>query len=300
MVDVVNVFDRQTVRRNRDRAAPNLSTFDFLYVETATRLVDRLDDVKRTFPLALDIGCHGGELARVIAGRGGIEQLIACDLSQRMAAKARNEGVKTAVVDEEALPFKVGTFDLILSNLSLHWTNDLPGTLVQMRHALKADGLLLVSMLGGATLRELRDSMYRAEIEIENGLSPRFSPLADVRDLGNLLHRAGFALPVTDYETLTVSYDNPLKLMRDLRGMGENNANLDRRETFSRRDTIMRAAKIYEETYMGNDGRIPATFEVISLTAWAPALSQPKPLPRGSAQIQLGTALNLTKLDPDG
>ncbi len=227
MSDSFEVFNRQTVRRHRDRAAAGLDDHDFLFRESAERLCDRLLDVKRTFPMALDLGCHTGQLARMLdagggaGGPGGIDTLIQCDLSPAMAKRA---GPLVLAADEEALPFAGETFDLIISNLSLHWVNDLPGALAQIRRALKPDGLFLASMLGGETLRELRRALAEAEIADEGGLSPRISPMAEVRDAGGLLLRAGFALPVADTDTLTVMYEDPMRLMADLRAMGEANA----------------------------------------------------------------------------
>ncbi|MBT6884509.1 MAG: methyltransferase domain-containing protein, partial [Rhodospirillaceae bacterium] len=196
----------------------------------------------------------------------------------------------------ETLPFGTAIFDAVLSNLSLHWVNDLPGALIQIRHALKPDGLFLASVFGGDTLKELRACLYDAEIAIEGGLSPRFSPLIDVRDMGNLLQRAGFALPVVDAEQITVSYDNPLKLMHDLRNMGEANANKDRRPGFSRRATLLKACELYLEKFAGPDGRIPATFDILTVTAWAPDPSQQKPMQPGSAQSSLAEALGTDEI----
>lgn len=295
----MTVFNRRIVRRRRDRAAAALGEHDFLFRESAERLADRLDDVTRTFPLALDLGCHGGELTRALGGRGGVETLFQADLSPAMAALAGRAGGPALACDEEALPFADATFDLILSNLSLHWVNDLPGALVQVRRALKPDGMFLAAALGGDTLHELRAALYQAETEIEGGLSPRFSPLIDVRDLGNLLTRAGFALPVVDAETLTVSYEEPLKLLRDLRGMAETNANKDRRAGFSRRATVLRACDIYTERFADSDGRIPATFETLTMTAWAPDPSQQKPLKPGSAASRLADALDTAEIPAD-
>ncbi|KAA5607167.1 methyltransferase domain-containing protein [Roseospira marina] len=289
----MTVFDRRVVRWRRERAAVDWPQFDFLMRETADRLVDRLDDITRAFPLALDLGCHGGEIAEALNGRGGIQTLIQADLSPAMvrSAAARKTGPVLAC-DEELLPFAPASLDAILSNLSLHWVNDLPGALIQARRALRPDGLFLGCLLGGDTLSELRTCLADAEMELAGGLSPRTSPLADVRDVGNLLARAGFALPTVDADIITVRYESPLKLMADLRGMGESNAVLARHRGLGRRDVMMRAAQLYLERHQGPDGRVPATFEVITLTAWAPDPSQPKPLPPGSGQTSLTDVLH--------
>jgi SAM-dependent methyltransferase len=279
MEERIEVFDRRAVRRHRERAAPGLAEHDFLLREVAGRLAERLDDVTRRFPLALD------------GGHGSIETLVQADLSPAMAALAAGGGRPALAADEEALPFAEGAFDAVFSLLSLHWVNDLPGALVQLRRALKPDGLFLAAMLGGETLKELRAALLEAEIEVEGGAGPRVSPFADVRDLGALLQRAGFALPVADVDEISVSYPNALKLMADLRGMGEANAVADRRKGFSRRATLMRAAELYAERHAGPDGRLPANFQVIYLTAWAPHQSQPQPLAPGSAKASLATAL---------
>jgi SAM-dependent methyltransferase len=287
--DALAVFDRATVRRHRDRAAADFGRFSFLHEEIADRLVDRLDDTLRDYPLALDLGCHDGALARRLPGRKGIETVISADLSPAMAALAPAPAL---AADEEALPIAPGSVDLVVSNLSLHWVNDLPGALIQARMALRPDGLFLAAMLGGETLKELRDCLAQAEMEIEGGLSPRLSPFAGVRDAGALMQRAGFSMPVVDSDLVTVTYDHPLKLMADLRGMGESNAVAERRKGFSRRATLMTAAGIYFETYADADGRLPATFQVIYLTGWAPAPTQPQPLKPGSATMFLGDALD--------
>jgi SAM-dependent methyltransferase len=286
------VFDRNQVRRQRDRAASTLDDHSFLFDEVADRLGDRLLDVTRKFPLALDLGCHTGALGRLLGRRGGIERLVHCDLSPAMARAA---GGWSVAGDEEALPFAPQTFDLILSNLSLHWVNDLPGALVQINRALKPDGLFLATMLGGETLRELRRSFIEAEVAEEGGAGPRVSPFADVRDAGALLQRAGFALPVVDIDSITITYGDPLRLLADLRGMGETNAALARRRSVTRRATIARMIELYRERYAGPDGRVPATFQVLTLTAWRPHESQQKPLARGSGKASLADVLR-----PDG
>ncbi|MHA1536681.1 MAG: methyltransferase domain-containing protein [Alphaproteobacteria bacterium] len=287
------IFDRRAVRAHRDRAARAPDGHDFLHGEVAARLVERLDEVRRDFPLVLELGCHRGALSKLLLRRGGIETLIAGDLSPACAARARDAAPGAAIIagDEEALPFAGGGFDLVISCLALHWVNDLPGALIQARRALKPDGLFLAALFGGGTLGRLRQAMMQAEIEIEGGASPRVSPFVDVREAGALLQRAGFALPVVDRDEIAVTYESPLALMKDLRLMGEANAVRERRSGFSRRQTLLRAGAIYEETWQGPDGRIPAGFEVITLTGWAPDPSQPKALRPGSARIDLGEVL---------
>lgn len=293
MPDALFVFDRRSVRLHRDRAAASLHEHDFLVREIAHRLVERLDDVRRKFPVALDLGCRHGYLADDLARRGGVRTLVHCDLSPEMVGRAASPCL---VADEEALPFAAGSFDLVVSLLNLHWVNDLPGALLQVRQVLKPDGLFLAAMFGGETLKELRRALAEAEMEGEGGLSPRTSPLADVRDAGNLLQRAGFTLPVADSETLVVSYADPLALLADLRGMGETNAVLERRKTVSRRATLFGALERYRQLYRDADNRVPATFQVIYLTAWAPDASQPRPLRRGSAAARLADALGSEEL----
>ena len=288
MSDAMAVFDRRCVRRHRDRAAAGLGQHDFLLVEVAARLAERLDEIRRRFPRALDLGCRDGALGRAIDGRSGIERLVSCDLSGAMVVQS--PGLRL-VADEEYLPFAPACFDLIVSSLSLHWVNDLPGTLIQIRDSLKPDGLFLAALFGGGTLAELREAFLAAEAECEDGASPRVSPFADVPDAGALLQRAGFALPVVDSDRITVTYDDPLNLMADLRGMGETNAAVSRRRRFTRRTTMMAAAQTYRDRFADPDGRIRATFQVIYLTAWRPDESQPKAAPRGSAEVSLATAL---------
>ncbi len=291
MADPITVFDRQILKLRRDRAATRAQDFNFLFAETAERLADRLDDTTRSFPIAVDLGCHSGELGQIIGKRGEIEQLYQADISQRYAkaAQANNAGNTngTIVADEEFLPFAEGSLDLIISNLSLHWVNDLPGMLLQARRALKSDGLFLASMLGGETLKDLREALMTAEAEEEGGVSPRVSPFVDVKDAGALLQRSGFALPVVDADDLLIDYPDALKLMRDLSGMGESNLVAKRSKKFTKRSTLARAAAIYHERHARPDGRIHAKFQIIYLTAWAPDESQPKPLRRGTGQVSL-------------
>jgi SAM-dependent methyltransferase len=290
MADRIEVFDRQLLRQRRERSVDALPDYDFLFREVAARLVDRLEDIRRDFTVALDLGCHNGvvasEAARLPAAKIGT--LFQADLSPGMATAAQtNTGLATLAADEEALPFRDGSFDLILSCASLHHVNDLPGALVQIQRALKPDGVFLAALFGGATLTELRQAWLAAETAEEGGAGPRVAPFADLRDAAGLLQRAGFALPVADSDTITVTYDNPLKLMADLRGMGETNMLLERRRTPTRRATLMAVAEHYMRQFAGADGRAPATFQILFLTGWAPADSQPQALRPGSATARL-------------
>ena len=288
-------FDRVQIRRQRERAAPGFHRHDFLLREVADRLLDRLQDTTRDYPRALDLGCHTGvlatSLARLPATAARIGALIQCDLSPRMAARACHADRPVFCADEEQLPIAPSSLDLVMSNLVLHGVNDLPGALIQLRRALRPDGLLLAAILGGQTLRELRSALMLAESEVSGGAGPRVAPFADVRDVGGLLQRAGFALPVTDSDQVNVTYPDALTLMRDLRGMAMGNALAARRSTMTARQVLARAAAIYQETHRQADGQIPVTFEVVYLHGWAPAASQPKPLRPGSARTRLADAL---------
>lgn len=296
------VFDRQAVRRHRDRAAVRSDgDGDFLHREVAGRLVERLDEVRRDFGQVLELGCHRGALTGLMAARPEIDTLIAVDISPACATLAAKtqQRVLGVAADEEALPFAPAAFDLVVSNLALHWVNDLPGALIQICRALKPDGLLLAAFPGGATLVELREVLMAAELELEGGASPRVSPFADVRDAGALLQRAGFALPVVDRDRITVTYESALALMADLRAMAETNAVAERLTRFTRRETLLRAAALYHERYADADGRIPASFEIVYLTGWAPAAGQPKPLAPGSAAKSLADALDTREIATD-
>ncbi len=291
MADLV-VFDRAAVRRHRDRAA-RLGAAEFLFEAAAEGLADRLQDIRRQFPRALVLGARDGVMARALGGRGGIETLVEADDSAGLIARAT--GSARVAAEGEALPFAPAAFDLVLSPLALHWTNDLPGALLQLRRCLRPDGLLLAALLGGETLGELRRAFFEAELAEEAGVSPRVSPMADGRDLAGLLQRAGFALPVVDSDRIAVTYEDALALMRELRAMGETNALSERRRGFTRRATLLRMAAIYRERFGEPDGRIRASFEIVTLTAWAPHESQPKALRPGSAAARLAEALGTTE-----
>ncbi|WP_199899708.1 methyltransferase domain-containing protein [Sneathiella glossodoripedis] len=261
----------------------------FLFDEVSNRLAERLLDIDRTFDKALDLGCHTGAFGHQISTMGRALGVIAADLSDDLMDKS--QGYPLAFADEEYLPFAPTSFDLIGSVLSLHWVNDLPGSLVQIFRCLKADGLFLGAMFGAETLTELKDCLMTAELELTGGVSPRVSPFVDVRDAGSLLQRAGFALPVTDSEILTLKYQNMFALMHELRAMGETNALVERPKTFSSRKLFMRAAEIYHEKYQDQDGLVPATFQIVYLAGWAPHESQQKPLTRGSGVTSLKEVL---------
>jgi NADH dehydrogenase [ubiquinone] 1 alpha subcomplex assembly factor 5 len=299
-VDPMLIFDRDVLRQRRERAARAWDGHAFLKRELAQRLTERLDDVRRDFPLALDLGCHGGEVGETLiradgSRRAGIEHLIESDLAFGFARRARAQG-SSIVADEEALPFAPGVFDLVLSAMSLHWVNDLPGTLLQIRRLLKPDGLFLTALLGGETLWQLRQALAQAESDVEGGLSPRVSPFVDLREGAGLLQRAGFALPVADSERIEVSYPNAFALMKELAAMGESNVVRGRRTAFSRRATLLRAAEAYGEQHAADDGRVTVTFETIFLHGWSPHDSQQQPMRPGTARHRLADALGTLEI----
>lgn len=291
-----HIFDRQLLRRRRERAAAGAAAHDFLLDAVAADLIERLGVIRRTFPVVLNLGAHHGLLGRRLRALPGVELVIDADASPALLAQCDGPRVRA---DEEALAVKEGAFDLVASALALQFVNDLPGTLIQARRALKPDGLLLAALLGGATLMELRTSLAVAEDEVEGGASPRVAPFADVRDLGALLQRAQFALPVVDAHTLTATYADPLALMHDLRAMGASNVLNARRRTPLRRATLARALEVYRARFGLANGRVPATFEIITLTGWAPHASQQQPLRPGSARMRLAEALG-TREQPAG
>jgi NADH dehydrogenase [ubiquinone] 1 alpha subcomplex assembly factor 5 len=282
------IFDRRLLMLRRNRVAAGASAHDFLLARVADDLADRLSAINRQFPLALNLGAYHGLLSRRLRRLPGVGLVIDMEPARRLLTQCDSPKVQA---DEEALPFADQSLNLVVSGLSLQLVNDLPGVLIQIRRALAPDGLLLAALLGGATLNELRNALLLAEAEIEGGASPRVAPFADVRDLGALLQRAEFALPVADAETVTVTYAHPLALMRELRAMGASNVLLARRKTPLRRATLARAAEIYADRFGLSNGRVPATFEIITLTGWAPHSSQQQPLAPGSAKQRLADAL---------
>ena len=274
------LFDRALIRRRRARAVAR-GAADFLLDMAAEDLADRLAAVARRFAVAADIGTPGDAAMRALRARGQIEALSHVDLLA---------GGDT-LPDGDPLPLAPASLDLAVSVLALQFVNDLPGLLVQVRRALKPDGLFLAALVGGDSLTELRQSFMAAEAETAGGASPRVAPFAGVREMGALLQRAGFALPVADVDRLTVRYATPLALMADLRRMGAANPLAERRRAPLRRETLARAAAIYAERFADPDGRVRATFEIVWISGWAPHESQQTPLKPGSAQLRLADAL---------
>ena len=258
-------------------------------------MADRLSVVLRQFDRAVDLGTPGEAVRRALAASGKVGTIVAAS----PFATPAPAGTLAVVADEEALPFRDGALDLVVSALSLQFANDLPGVLVQIRRALRPDGLLLAALLGGDTLTELRQAFAEAEAEVEDGISPRVAPFADLRELGALLQRTGFALPVTDVDRVSVRYASPLALMHDLRRMGATNVLTERRRKPLRRATLMRMLEIYGARFADPDGRVRATFEIVWLSGWAPHESQQQPLRPGAAQHRLADALG-TKEQPAG
>ncbi len=303
MTDGARLFDRSAVRKNRDRAARLWDADrngEFLFEEVADRLLDRLGDVRREFPVAVDISARRGQLTRRLLAHPGLARAYQFDLSEKFARDARhaNRFVPAVVADDECLPLADESVDLVISCLGLHCVNDLPGALIQICRAIRPDGLFLAAILGGNTLTELRQAITEAEVEVEGGLGPRIAPFTDVRDAGALLQRAGFALPVVDRDTITVTYEHAFALMHDLRRMGETNALMGRRRTFSRRQTFLTMAEKYLDQFTDKAGRLHATFDIVYLTGWAPAPGQPRPMLPGSATSRLADALGATEQDP--
>lgn len=252
------IFDRNAVRLHRDRAAATVGQVADLLRDGAERLLDRLDDMTGGFGLALDVGGRG-VVAPLLSARG--IDVVSCDLSPPMARLSS----RAVVADEEFLPFGAGTFDLIVASLSLHWINDLPGALIQMRRALRPDGLFLASMPALGSLSELRAALTETELALRGGVSPRVSPFPDVPDCAGLLQRAGFAAPVVDVEEIAVRYADPLRLLRDLRAAGETNAVRTRSRTAPPVELFPAALAVMR----GEDGRVPATLRLAMMTGWA-------------------------------
>jgi len=284
----MRIFDRQLHARRRARAAAGFGEHSFLKQAAAEDIALRLSAINRRFERVLDLGAHDGTLARTLRAdpvvAPHIGEIVSADLSPAFGH---------VQADEEALPFQEQSFDLIVSALSLHWINDLPGALIQIRRALKPDGLFIAAVLGGRTLTELRQSLLAAEEEIRGGASNRVSPMMDVIDAAGLLQRTQFAMPVADNDARTVRYAHPLKLLADLRGMGETAAFANRSAPPLTRGILIRTMEIYQQRFSDPDGRIRATFEFVTLSGWSPGPDQPKAKRPGSASVRLADALGV-------
>jgi SAM-dependent methyltransferase len=285
------LFDRSLLRA-RQRRARALGPATFLLEHAATELGERLSAVLRQFDVAADVGTPTDAVRRVLTASGKVRTIVAAEIG----GATLNDTFLRVVSDDEALPFADASLDLVVSVLNLQFVNDLPGTLIQIRRALRPDGLFMAAMVGGDSLNELRTAFADAESEVEGGLSPHVAPFADVRDLGALLQRAGFALPVVDSERLIVRYASVRALMHDLRRMGATNMMHERRRRPLKRATLQRLEAIYADRFADADGRLRASFEIIWLSGWAPHESQQKPLRPGSAARRLADALGTQEI----
>jgi SAM-dependent methyltransferase len=284
------LIDRQQLARRRARAlAAARPGADFLLDVVADDLIDRLAVVPRRFARALVIGDPTSRLDRALVASGQVDSVVAADLLVPGPIAGR------PVIDDEALPFSAESFDLVISCLTLQWANDLPGALVQIRRTLRPDGLFLAVLVGGDSFTELRQSLIAAESDIAGGASPRVLPMAEVRDLGALLQRAGFAMPVADQDRMVLRYGDFFGLAADLAAMGATNCLTARRRTPTAKGLLIRAAEIYGRDHADADGRVRASLTLLSLSGWAPAPGQPKPLRPGSAQMSLAEALGKTR-----
>jgi SAM-dependent methyltransferase len=297
------IFDRMLLRLRRRRALRGgLETF--LLDRVADDLADRLTTVLRRFDVAVDLGTPLAALGHKLAGAGTIGAIVGVDPvmggspDAQMASDARRPTAMPlrVIADEEALPFAAGSLDLVVSGLVLQAVNDLPGVLVQVRRALRPDGFFLAALFGGDTLFELRQSLVAAESELTGGTSPRVAPFPDLRDMGALLQRAGFALPVTDIERIAVRYATPFALLKDLRRMGATNPLVERRRLPLRRGVLMRAMEFYAAHFADADGRVRASFDVLWVSGWSPHESQQQALRPGSAKRRLADALGSVEI----
>jgi NADH dehydrogenase [ubiquinone] 1 alpha subcomplex assembly factor 5 len=292
MTGAPEIFDADLWRRRLNRFAGQASAHEFLLARVAEDFAERLSIVRREFPVAANLGAHHGVVSRRLRALANVGTMF--DLEAAPALLAQCDGPRICA-ELEVLPFAEASLDLAVTALSLQLVNDVPGALAQIRRALKPDGLMLAALLGGETLKELREAWLVAEDEITGGASPRVAPFADVRDLGALLQRAGFALPVADSDVVRVTYETPLALMKEIQLMGASNMLSQRRRVPVTRRLLLRAAEVYAERFALPDGRIPATFEIITLTAWVPHESQQKPLKPGSAKMRLSEALGVAE-----
>ncbi|XP_068177409.1 arginine-hydroxylase NDUFAF5, mitochondrial-like isoform X1 [Antennarius striatus] len=293
----VNVFNRVMKRNQKNWAAAREDghLYQYLRDEVGGRVADRVYDIARTFPLALDVGGGRSHIAEHL-NQGMVERLVLMDVSQNSLRRRSSSLIPTAplLADEEFLPFRENTFHLVMSSLSLHWTNDLPGALREIQRVLKPDGVFIGAMVGGDSLYELRCSLQLAETEREGGFSPRVSPFTAVTDLGHLLGGAGFNMLTVDIDEVQVLYPGITEVMTDLQGMGESNCSWNRRSLLHR-DSMLAAAAIYKELYGTVGGAIPATFQIYHMIGWKPHESQARPLKRGSGTASFGDLSKISR-----
>jgi SAM-dependent methyltransferase len=257
------IFDRNLLVKHRNRSAVDLNNYDFLYQLSAEDLVSRLDDMTAKFPIILDLGTRNGLVSRIINERDWVKEIIHTNLSFKMLNKLSGDKL---VCDEEFIPFADNSFDLIVSVLNLHNVNDLPGTLIQLRRILKPEGLFLASIFGPETLIELKEAMFETELKLNIGVSPHISPFIDIKTAANLMQRAGFAIPVTDNEIITTSYSSTIKLMHDLRFMGESNILANRSKKYLGKEFFITLEEIYRKKFSYSAEEIKASFEIITMT----------------------------------
>ncbi|XP_018363654.1 PREDICTED: NADH dehydrogenase [ubiquinone] 1 alpha subcomplex assembly factor 5 [Trachymyrmex cornetzi] len=299
----MNVFDRNAKLLQRERAAKdaNVQLYDYIKDDVGDRLADRIFDIKRKFGRVLDLGCGRGHVSKRILSES-VEELVLADMSSSLLQQAditEDIKVKKEVMDEENLSFEPDSFDMVISCLSLHWINDLPGCFRRINSSLKNDGVFMAAVFGGDTLYELRSSLQLAEFERYGGISPHISPFVQIRDIGSLLTRANFTMLTIDTDEIVIGYPSMFELMWDLKGMAENNAARNRNLHLSR-DTLIAAASIYKQLYgktkEDNTAFVPATFQIIYMLGWKPDESQPKPLRRGTGQVSLKDLYRLDQI----
>uniref|UniRef100_A0A1A9ZWC7 Arginine-hydroxylase NDUFAF5, mitochondrial n=1 Tax=Glossina pallidipes TaxID=7398 RepID=A0A1A9ZWC7_GLOPL len=283
------IFDRKAKKLQRERAAirQDVELYDYLKEEVGFRLADRIFDIKREFENAADLGCSRGFLSRHVLAES-VKHLTLCDMSPTMLSQAQGTPglrISRKEMDEEKIEFAENSQDLIMSSLSLHWVNDLPGCFSRIIKSLKPDGVFIASMFGGDTLYELRSSLQLADLERKGGIAPHISPFTQIRDVGALLSRAGFTMLTIDTDELVIGYPSMFELMWDLKGMAESNAAFNRPVHLDR-DIMLAASAIYKELYAKDNG-VPATFQIIYLVGWKPGPNQPVPLARGSGEVSL-------------
>lgn len=290
--DVPIIFERQRLAANRTRAASAFAQYNFLHRHIAADMAERLSVQTREFDRTVILGSNKGLLRAALSEHKQVQFIVDCELTAALLPPASD--ASSLVLDEEKLPFADASLDLIMSPWGLHHVNDLPGTFVQIKRALKPDGLFLAALPGSQTLAPLRQAFVQAETELCGGAAPHIHPFADLRDLGGLLQRAGFALPVADADMVRVRYSSPFSLLADLRGMGESNVLTQRAKRPLRRDVLMRAMEIFAQA-TAQDGKSLAEFEICYLAGWAPHESQQKPLRPGTARARLADALGTTE-----